>query len=601
MGVSPNPSPRRCPLPSAPKTWQLLPADPDASGRLAAAARTSQVVAQLLLNRGLTDPAQARAFLDAPLAGLHPPELLPGVAEAADRIARAVAAGRKVCVYGDYDVDGTTGAAILLTLLRRLGAEPDFYVPNRLDEGYGLNREAVRQIAAAGASLVVTVDCGITSVGEAEEARRLGVELIVTDHHEMRSELPPADVLVHPRLPGSRYPHGGLCGAGVAFKLAWAIAQRASGGERVTPELREFLMDALGLTALGAVADVVPLRDETRALVRHGLHRLAKRPSVGLKALIEAAKLGNGKPLRAEDIGYRLAPRLNSAGRLECARLVVELLTTANPARAKELAEYLEGLNQQRQALERKITAHARDLVEAHGYDKDAGIVLARPESEWHPGVIGIVASRLAEQYARPVLVAALRGGDAPSPGSGRAVAGFPLHEALAACSAELVTHGGHAAAAGFRVRPSRVDALRERFVRYAEAKFEGKPPAPTLVLEAEVPLAALTYGLLDELDRLEPFGAENPRPKFLAAGLTVDGLPRRIGGGERHLSFRVRQGGTVLRAVAFGMGDRLEELMSSGGACCLAFTPRRNEWNGSRSVEVQVDDLRPGAEAELG
>jgi single-stranded-DNA-specific exonuclease len=588
-------------LPSARKTWQLLPADPASSGWLAAAAHTSQVIAQLLLNRNVCDPVEARYFLDAPLTGLHPPDLLPGASDAADRIVRAVSAGRKVCVYGDYDVDGTTGAALLLGLLRRLGAEPDFYVPNRLDEGYGLNLDAIRQLAGTGVSLLVTVDCGITGVREAEEARRLGLELIVTDHHEPKAELPTADVLVHPRLPGTNYPHGGLCGAGVAFKLAWEIAKRASGSERVTPELREFLLDGLGLAALGAVADVVPLRDETRVLVRHGLERLAKRPSVGLKALAEAAKLTNGGAIRAEDIGYRLAPRLNAAGRLECARLVVELLTTTNSVRARELAEYLEGLNQQRQALERRITAHAKDLVEANGYDKDAGIVLARPETEWHPGVIGIVASRLVEHYARPVLIAALKDGDEPSPGSGRAVAGFPLHEALAACSAELITHGGHAAAAGFRIRPSRVDALRELFVRYAEAKFEGRPPTPTLLLEAEVPLSSLTFGLLDELDKLEPYGADNPRPKFLATGLTVDGVPRRIGGGERHLSFRVRQGGTAVRAVAFGMGDRLDELMSAGGACCLAFTPRLNVWNGYRSVEIQVDDLRPGAEAELG
>lgn len=588
-------------MPPAQKTWQLRPADPAASRSLAVAAKTSQVVAQLLLNRGVTDAAAARAFLDAPLAGLHPPDLLPGATEAADRIVRAVIAGRRVCVYGDYDVDGTTGTALLLGLLKMLGAEPEFYVPNRMDEGYGVNREAIRQLAGSGVSLVVTVDCGITSVREAEEASRLGLELIVTDHHEMKDDLPPAAVLVHPRLPGSVYPHGGLCGAGVAFKLAWEIARRASGGDRVTPELREFLLDGLGLAALGAVADVVPLRDETRALVRHGLERLARRPSVGLKALIEAAKLGDGKQLKAEDIGYRLAPRLNAAGRLECARLVIELLTTTNPVKARELAGYLEGLNQQRQAIERKITAHAKDIVEAQGYDSQAGIVLGRPESEWHPGVIGIVASRLAEHYARPVLIAALKDGDAPSPGSGRTVAGFALHEALEACSAELVTHGGHAAAAGFRVRPSRLDALRELFVRVAEERFAGEPPTPALVLDAEVPLSALTFGLLDELDKLEPYGADNPRPKFLATGLTVEGVPRRIGTGERHLSFRVRQGGTTVRAVAWGMGDRLDELMSAGGGCCLAFTPRVNEWNGYRSVEVQVDDLRAGAEPELG
>jgi single-stranded-DNA-specific exonuclease len=584
-------------VPSAPKTWTLRPHDTAASHRLAAAANTSQVVAQLLLNRELTDPTEARAFLDAPLAGLHPPHVRPGVPDAADRIAQAVAAGRKICVYGDYDVDGTTGTAILLGLLRRLGADPDFYIPNRIDEGYSLNAEAIRQLAKAGVSLIVTVDCGIASVAEAEEARRHGVELIVTDHHVMKAELPRADAVVHPRLPGSDYPPG-LCGAAVAFKLAWAVAQRASGGEKVTPQLREYLLDALGLVALGTVADVMPLRGESRALVRHGLIQLTRNPSPGLKALVAAAGLRDDRPLRAEDIGFRIAPRLNAAGRLECARLVVELLTTPNPVRAKELAEYLENLNQQRQALERKITAQAKELVEANGYDRAAAIVLA--DAEWHQGVVGIVASRLVEYYARPVLLISLREEDAPSTGSGRSVGDFPLHEALEACGEELVSHGGHAAAAGFRVRPSRVAALRERFVRFAEERFRGTPPANKLTLDAEVPLAALTFGLLKELDRMEPYGAANPRPKFLASGLKVDGTPRRIGGGERHLSFRVRQGGTSIRAVAFGFGERLDELMSAGGECCLAFTPKVNEWQGHRSVEVEVVDFRPGPDAEL-
>lgn len=584
-------------MPSAVKRWHLLPHDPSAAKQLADAAKTSQVVAQLLLNRGITEPGAARTFLDAPLAALHAPELLPHIPEAANRIVQAVAAGRKVCIYGDYDVDGTTGTAILLGVLKLIGGEPEFYVPNRLDEGYGLNAEAIRQLAASGVVLLVTVDCGITSVAEAEEAKRLGVELIVTDHHEFAATLPRADVLVHPRLPGSAYPHAGLSGAGVAFKLAWAIAQRASGSERVSPKLREFLLDSLGLAALGLVADVVPLRDENRAFVRHGLERLAKRPSPGLKALCQVAKVGDAKPIRSDDIGFRLAPRLNAAGRLDCARLVVELLTTKNPERAEEIAEYLENLNGQRQALERKITTHAKDLVEAHGYHDDAGIVLASPE--WHAGVIGIVASRLVDAYARPALLAALKPNDEPSSGSGRSVPGFPLHEALKACNGVLESHGGHAAAAGFRVRPSQVDALRERFVQFAKGQFHGVPPEPTLTLEAEVPLSALTLSLLKELDKLEPYGAENPRPRFLAAGLTVEG-PRRIGQSERHLSFRVRQGGSVMRAVAFGMGDRLDELMAKGGECCLVFTPKLNEWQGNRAVEMEVSDLRAGGVAEL-
>ena len=579
------------------KHWHLTPTDPAAASRLAGDLRASGVVAQLLLNRGLTTPAAAKLFLEAPLSALHSPQLLPGVPEAAERIVRAVAAGRKVCVYGDYDADGCTGTAILVRLLRLLGADPAFYVPHRIEEGYGLNVEAVRQLAADGASLVVTVDCGIASPDEADEARRCGLELIVTDHHEFGPKLPAADVLVHPRLPGSAYPFGGLSGAGVAFKLAWAVAQRASGSDKVTPQFREYLIDAMGLAALGLIADVMPLRDENRTFVRHGLARVTAKPCHGMKALIDAAKLTD-KPLTSEDVGFKLAPRLNAAGRLGCARMVVELLTTPSPPQAATVAAYLEDMNADRQARERKFTQQARDMVEENGYADAPGIVLA--SAEWHPGVVGIVAGRLASQYARPVLLAALKDDDQPSTGSGRSVRGFPLHEALAECGSELLSHGGHAAAAGFKVLPSRVDALRERFVAAVAGRFPDGLPPPRLELDAEVPLSALTFGLLKELDKLEPYGEDNPRPKFLATDLTIEGTPRRIGGGERHLSFRVRQGGTNVRAVGWGMGDRLDELMSGGGKCCLAVTPKVNEWNGYRTVEVEAIDFRAGSDPQL-
>ena len=581
------------------KLWHLRSHDPDAAKRLGAQIRASPVVAQLLLQRGVSEPGAARIFLDSPMSGLHSPQLLPGVNEAAERITQAMAAGRKICVYGDYDADGVTGATILLRLFRTLGIEAEFYVPHRLEEGYGLNSEAVRQLADNGVSLVITVDCGIASLDEADEARRCGLELIITDHHEMKDRLPAADVLVHPRLPHSKYPFAGLSGAGVAFKLAWAIAQRVSGADKVTAPLREFLLDAIGLAALGLVADVVPLLDENRVLVRHGLTRLASKPSPGIRALVEAAGIPANGALKAEDIAFKLAPRLNAAGRLGCARLVIELLTTPHSSKAKELAEYLESQNLERQARERKMTQSAKELVESAGYANAPGIVLA--STEWHAGVVGIVAGRLADQFARPVLLIALKDGDAVSTGSGRSVPGFPLHEALAACGDELLAHGGHAAAAGFKVLPSRVDALRERFAAVAAKHFPDGPPAPRLTLDAEVPLAALTFGLLADIDKLEPYGAENPRPRFLASDLKVEGSPRRIGKEERHLSFRLRQGETLIRGVAWGMGERLDELMSNGGRCCVAFTPKVNEWNGYRSVEIEVIDFQPTPEPKLG
>ncbi len=601
------------------KTWRLLSHEPEFQGRLAGELAVSPVIAQLLINRGLGETAIARRFLDAPLTDLRPPDALPGAAAAADHLWAAVQAHRRITVYGDYDVDGITGTAILLQALTLLGADVDFYVPNRLEEGYGLNADALRQLAAAGTQVVITVDCGICSCAEADEARRLGLELIITDHHEFLAgsrqpaagsqekasillpaagcRLPAADVLVHPRLPGHDYPFGGLSGSGVAFKVAWLVCQRAEGSERVSPRLREFLLDAVALAALGLVADAVPLLDENRVYVRHGLRRLGTQPTVGIKALLETSGLGEAK-VRAEDVAFRLAPRLNAAGRLGCARLVVELLTTASLQRAKDLATYLESQNQQRQQIERKIAVQAREMAFDAPHRGAPALVLA--SGDWHAGVIGIVAGRLAEQLGRPVLLVALRA-DGTGAGSGRSVPGFALHEALAHCGDHLVSHGGHAAAAGFRILPDRIDNFREQFCAYAARHFPAGPPVPTLTLDAEVPLSALTSGLLAQIDRLEPYGAANPRPKFLAADLEIVGEPKRMGGGERHLSFRVRQGTTALRCVAWGMADRMEELLSGDRCVCLAATPKINEWNGYRSVELEVVDFQAGPVAVLG
>lgn len=587
------------------KVWRLLPANAEEANRLAKAARISPVVAQLLLNRKIADAAAVQRFLGASLGALHSPTLLPNVPLAAERIHQAIRDERKICIYGDYDVDGVTGTAILLKLLGYLKADVQFHVPLRLSEGYGLNREKLFELAAQGVGLVVSVDCGIASLDEAAEARRLGLELIVTDHHEMKTRgdellLPDASVLVHPRLPGSTYPFEGLSGAGVAFKLAWAVAQKASGSEKVTPDLRELLLDCLGLAALGLIADVVPLQDENRIFVRHGLARIKEKPSIGLKALMDAAQLGGDKPITSEDVGFRLAPRLNAAGRLGCARLAVELLTTKNAARAKELAEYLEAQNQQRQGLERKITHQAKEMLAGCDLAATAGVVLASPD--WHQGVVGIVASRLVDSFGRPALVVTIKPEEAIAVGSGRSVPGFPLHVALKACEEHLIGHGGHAAAAGFKLKPENLDAFRQAFNAFAAAHFpNGTPPPPRLTLDTEVPLSALGWGLLRDIDKLEPYGAANPRPKFLAAGVKAEAA-RAIGSGEvkRHLDFRARQGSIAYRCVAWGMADRLEELLSAGGDCCIAFTPRVNEWNGMFRIELVVHDFKPGTTVDL-
>ncbi|MCI0459612.1 MAG: single-stranded-DNA-specific exonuclease RecJ [Gemmataceae bacterium] len=578
------------------KTWHLLPHDPLAIERLARSVGLASVVAQLLINRGLNTPDDAARFLKASLTGLHEPALLPGVKQAAERLWAAVRGGKRICVYGDYDVDGVSGTSIMLQVLRLLGADVEFHVPHRLEEGYGVNSAALKRIAEGGASVVVTVDCGIASIAEAEEARRLGLELIVTDHHEPKEQLPEADVLVHPRIPAGAYPWGGLCGSGVAFKVAWALCQLASGGDKVSPRHRECLMDAVGLVAMGTVADVVPLQDENRIFVRHGLLRLQQTTIEGLKALLQSANLTD-RPLTSVDVSYSIAPRLNAAGRLGSARLAVELLTTTSPQRAADLTRFLEDQNQKRQAVERQIYSEAR--AQAEQLNGAPAFVLA--STGWHAGMIGIVAGRLMEAYARPVLMIALGPDGAPGCGSGRSIPGFKLHEALRECSDDLLSHGGHATAAGFKIAPEQVEPFREHFCSVAARHFSTGPPAPRLVIDAEVPLSAVTPGLIESMKLLEPYGAGNPQPLFLAGDLQVVGDPRRVGGGERHLTFRVRQGNKELRTIAFGMGDRFDELMSEGGKCCLVFTPRINEWQGYRNVELEVRDFQPGAQARLG
>ena len=578
------------------KVWHLLPHDFAALERLGRSLRVPPMIAQLLLNRHMSDPAHAEKFLVSPMTGLLEPELLPGVDIAVERILIAVQEQKKICIYGDYDVDGVTATSIMLMCLRLLNAQVEFHVPHRLDDGYGLNSETLQKLAQNGMQVVVTVDCGIASLEEAEEAARLGLELIITDHHEPKATLPRAAALVHPRLPGTSYPFGGLSGAGVAFKLAWALCKKSCGSAKVTPTMREFLLDAILLAALGTVADVVPLFEENRIFVRHGLARLRTKPILGVLALLKQAKLDTKLNLGAVDIGYSLAPRINAAGRLGTARLAVELLTTTNPDRANTLADDLERQNKERQTMERRILHEAKER--AVKYHHEPAFVLA--SAEWHPGLLGIVASRLVDQFARPVLMIALREGQPHGQGSGRSVPGFKLHEALQECTTDLVGHGGHASAAGFRILPEAIDAFRANFCAVVARQFGIEPHPLRLTIDAEVPLAALTPGVMQAIEQLEPYGSGNPPPLLMADRLQVVGAPKRVGDGERHLSFRIRQNGKEMRAIAFGMGERCDELMSQGGVCCLAFTPRWNEWQGYKSVEIEVKDFQAGPEAKL-
>ncbi|RIK74773.1 MAG: single-stranded-DNA-specific exonuclease RecJ [Planctomycetota bacterium] len=576
-----------------PKLWRIASHDPARVAHLERAAGVPAVVAQLLLARGIADPADARHFLEPKLNGLREPDLLPGAARAAELLLEAVRQKRRITVYGDYDADGMTATAILVGCLRLLDAAVDFYVPHRIDEGYGLNGDALRKLAEQGAEVVVTVDCGVCSVEEADLAAELGLTLIVTDHHHLGDRLPRAAAVVHPGLPGGQYPFAGLCGAGVALKVAWAVCQRASGASRVNERMRQFLLQAVGLAALGTVADVVPLVDENRILVRHGLQGLLQYPTVGITALLRQAKLHHQKSLACDDLAFCLAPRLNAAGRLGQAELGIELLTTQSETRAEKLAQYIDELNGERQSLERSMALKAdKQAQEKYDPRRDAALVLA--DHDWHPGVIGIVAGRMTDKYGLPSVVVALdKLGVKAGIGSARSVPGFNLYAALDECGELLEGCGGHAAAAGLRIAERNLPAFRRRFCEVAARELGHGARSAELQVDAETTLACLTRNIVHQIEGLAPFGHGNSRPVLCASNVRLAARPKRIGGAGRHLAMTFDQHGVRMRAVAFGGGDWEQELAAVDGELSIAFSPALNCYRGQTTVEIRLADWR--------
>ena len=570
--------------------WRLKPFDSDRIAELGRSARISPLVAQLLLNRGIDTPERAVAFLQAKLVGLHDPATLPGVIEASSRIVAAIKDDRPIVIYGDYDVDGVCGTSVLWSCLKLAGArQVHYYIPHRVEEGYGVNLEALRRVAETHqAPLVITVDCGISAVAEAAAARDLGIELIVTDHHTIGAELPAADVLVHPRLPGSTYPCGDLCGAGVAFKLAWEVCKSFGDGKKASPHLRDFLVHSLGLVAMATVADVVPLTDENRIIVRHGLAGISGAPTVGMRALMAVAGCLGKSRLTTGMIGFGMAPRINAAGRLERAMRAVEMLTSEDPEQARSIAEELDQLNIRRQEVERAIVQQAQEMIKVEGGLKDrSAIVLGH--SDWHPGVIGIVASRLVDFYHRPTVIVAF--GDEVAQGSARSVPGFDLYEAIHDCSEGLIAYGGHAAAAGLKMTQSHFPTFAQRFEERCRATLTHDQMQKQLTIDAEVPLGVLSLRVVEEVEQLEPHGIGNPRPLLLASGVKVVGEPRLVGEQKNHLQLRLVQGNTQLKSIGWNLAEKAKDL-TPNSTISIIFHPSINEWNGRRDVQLELRDL---------
>jgi single-stranded-DNA-specific exonuclease len=554
--------------------WTLAPCSHAEAASLARAVGVSEITASVLVRRGCRDPRQARAFLEGEQP-LHDPLLLGAMAEACEAIRGAVAAGKRICVHGDYDADGICATALAILILRELRADAHWHLPSRFDEGYGLSRQTLARLASAGCGLVLTVDCGITAVDEVAEARARGLEVVVTDHHRPGDRLPDCPVVA---TCASRYPFPDLSGTGVVFKLGQALLGAES------PALRRHL----DLVGLATIADLVPLVGENRSLAIAGLRALARSSNRGLRALMRAARVDAAR-VDEQAVAFRLAPRINAAGRLGHPRGALDLLLTDDDETAAKLARELEGLNAERQAVEDRIARAALAQVEAWPDRQRArrGYVVAG--EDWHAGVIGIVASRLVERFHRPVVLIA--GGGREWKGSGRSIPAFDLHRGLRACSDHLERFGGHCAAAGLSVRPEEVDAFREAFAAYADATLAETDLRPVTVVDAVLPpRTPLTLDLCAELARLAPFGLANPDVTLLAESCELRDLAP-VGEG-RHLRFRLRgrrrEAGS---AIAFGLGPQLDRFRTVG-RYDVAFRLRANHWNGTVAPQLVVERI---------
>src|SRR5512133_110593 len=540
------------------------------------------LVARILAARGYVSADDIRSFISPLLSEMLDPQLLRGMPAAVDRLLKARNNRETVCIYGDYDVDGISATALLVSFLRTTGFACIYFIPNRFDDGYGLNPDSIGRIIELGATLIVSVDCGITAVDEADLCRSRGVDLIIVDHHAPKEVIPDACAVLNPLQPGCSYPFKSLAGVGVAFNLLVALrsALRDAGAFNggVVPDLREWL----DLVALGTIADVVPLVGQNRMYAYHGLKQLSSSLKPGIAALKRVA--GIMDDVSCGQVGFRLAPRLNAAGRMESAVPGVDLLLSDDEQECQLIATELDAANAERQAIERRIFEEANAMIlSANNVEGRRSIVLA--SAEWHQGVVGIVASRLVERYHRPTILIALTE-DGCGKGSGRSIPGFHLLDALTSCSQHLDRFGGHRYAAGIGLREEQVAAFAELFELEAARMLTADDLVPTLSIDAEVQPADITKELAVELKRLEPFGAGNPEPVLMMRGMTV--VERRVVG-EGHVRLRLMREKQTFTAIAFRMAER-----DIAGQIDVAFFPEINEWKGSSSVQLRVKDLRP-------
>lgn len=539
------------------------------------------VIAVILFNRGITNKDAARAFLQKTLDGVHNPFLLNDMEIAADRIVQAIEKGEKIVVYGDYDVDGITSTVLLYSFLKAEGAKVDYYIPDRIGEGYGINIMAINRIAKDGAQLMITVDCGITAVGEVEFARTQKLDIIITDHHTCKEELPRAFAAVNPKRPDSEYPFDSLAGVGVAFKLALAVTKKLG------KNTKETFLKYAELAAVGTIADVVPVLDENRIIIERGLDIMRKGGNLGIHSLLKAAGAAD-KPITASTVAFTIAPRINAAGRLGTAETAVRLLLAGDEAEADKIAAELDEANRSRQAEEQKIFEQAMAKVMSDPlFDKKQVIVLAG--EGWHHGVIGIVASRICERFYKPCILISYENG--VGKGSGRSIPGFNLFEALGATEEYLTNFGGHAAAAGLGINVDRIDEFTAAINKYAAGVLSEEDMIPKVSIDCRLRPETVTLECSHAIAHLEPFGAENEKPVFSLLGVKIIMIDT-VGAEKKHLRLKLALGSRSVAAIGFNMGE-YSAFFKTGDMADVAFTMESNVYQGTESIQLVLKDIK--------
>ncbi len=559
------------------RRWSLHKRDDRLAADIASKFRISKPTAQILINRGISLNEDIERFLAPKLSFLRDPFEIPDMHKAVERTLSAVRNKEKVFVWGDYDADGVTGSSIVVLGLRKTGIEAGCYIPHRYDEGYGLNVEGLKKIASLGATLLITVDCGISNLKEIEFARTLGIDVIVTDHHNIPEVLPPAVACVNPKRMESDHPSKNLAGAGVAFKFVWALLRSA--GFKESSEIKEFL----DLVALGTIADVVPLTGENRILAVSGISLLNEKRRAGVKHLFSSAKLSGD--ITARNISFMLAPRLNAPGRLKHAELSLNLLLEDDPQKAKSIADEINLVNSQRQ----QIGALIGEDVFSRITDPENTKLIVLSGKNWHPGVIGIVASRISEKYNRPSILISDSG--KVCRGSARSIEGFDVYKLLLSCKDIFSDFGGHKDAAGFEMLSGSIEELKSRLAREIEGSFTYDELVPKTRIDVEAEPEELSCGLAREIERLAPFGQGNPSPVFLSKNMKVDSC-KKVGAKGSHIKLKLSRGGAVIDAIGFGLGALADE-MPRNLAVDIAFNLSVNEWDGFVIPQAQLVDIR--------